>query len=143
MFETYYRDGSVTPDFSKEFVSIFDGWLGTENMDQLDQVTDNEWSRFNTFLGLLMQSYDLYLADRDTGRISPVKDIEEIMTNHAASQGKQASQFTHIVIPELGAVYAEDWDYTSILWHKNKGAVDALEPLIRQAGLFNWSDPGG
>ena len=125
-----------------EFVCIFDGWLGKENNSQLDEVTDIEWSRFNTFLHLLKQNYGLKRADRKTGKVSPIEDIEEVTTSHGASQEKESSQFTQIVIPDLGAVFTEEWDYTWILWHKNNGAVEALAPLIREAGLFNWRDSG-
>ena len=143
MFETYYLDGSVRPEFNKEFVSIFDGWLGKENLDQLDQVTGVEWSRFNTFLDLLKQGYGLYSANLMTGQVRQINDLDTVIVTHEASLEKQSSQFTQIVIPELGALYKEEWDYTWILWHKNNGAVETLDPLIRQAGLFHWSASGG
>ena len=54
---------------------------------------------------------------------------------------KDFSQFTHFVIPELDAVFTEEWDYTWILWHRGNGAVEALAPLVADAGLHHWNDP--
>lgn len=53
---------------------------------------------------------------------------------------KNASQFSWYVIPELDCVLTEDWDYTYILWHRNKKALEAIRPLLSEANLKHFSD---
>ena len=45
MYDTYFLGCSIKEGFDAEFISIFDGWVGQDNLDQLDTVTDLEWSR--------------------------------------------------------------------------------------------------
>ena len=140
MLKTYFYDWDVRPEFNKEFVCIFDGWLGMENLHKLDEVTEVEWSRFNNLLQLLHQNYRLYIADLVSNACSEIEDIEPILMSYKESGDKEYNQFTKIIIPELNAVYTEEWDCTSIIWYKNKGVVEALSPLIKSAGLFHWND---
>ena len=57
MYDDYFTsDGEVRPEFRKEFVSIFSGWLGTANLHKLDEVTEEQWSRFNDLLKALYRS---------------------------------------------------------------------------------------
>ena len=54
MYRDYFNDfWEIKPEFSKEFVSLWSGWLGEESLYKLDDVTENEWERFNTFIKLL------------------------------------------------------------------------------------------
>ena len=140
MFEKYFQDTGVKPGFEKEFVSLFDGWLGTENLHKLDEVTEVEWARSNSLLRQIQQNHRLYIVDLEACVCREINDIDSITGSHKDSMDKEYAQFTKIVIPELDAVYTEEWDYTWILWHKNNGAVEALSSLIMGAGLFHWRD---
>jgi hypothetical protein len=42
MYQSYFEDWEVKADFTKEFVSLWDGWLGDESY-KLDLVTESEW----------------------------------------------------------------------------------------------------
>jgi len=137
---TFFQDLEIKPKFKKEFISIFKGWLGHENLHQLDEVTEVEWARFNAYLRLLHQHYRLCIADLETMSCTDINDIEATIMNHKDSLNKDSSQFTKITIPKLHAVLTEEWDFTWILWHVNNGAVEALSPLIEQADLFHWRD---
>ncbi len=140
MLEKFFLDRAVRPDLDKEFVSIFDGWLGKESIHKLDEVTEGEWLKFNNFLRLLDRKYRLHIASLESHVSTEIHDIVPILESYAENKDKESVQFTKIVIPELDAVYTEEWDYTWILWHKNNGAVEALSPLIMGAGLFHWRD---
>ncbi|MEO9875964.1 MAG: hypothetical protein ABJM26_07715 [Anderseniella sp.] len=139
-FETYFHDTAIKPSFTKEFISIFDGWLGKDNLHQIDDVTEKDWSRFNELLRLLSKNYDLYRVDLGAQCLQKITDIQTVLNTHQESELKQSAEFTTIAIPELNAIYAEDWDCTWILWHMNNGAVETLSPLIDQSGLFHWAD---
>lgn len=140
MFEKYFRNEGVKPGFEKEFVSLFNGWLGMKNLHKLDEVTEVEWERSNSLLRQIHQNHRLYIVDLEARVCREINDAESITGSHKDSMDKEYAQFTKIVIPELNAVYTEEDDYTWILWHKNNGAIEALSPLIKRAGLFHWSD---
>jgi len=140
MLKTYFNDWDVRPEFNKEFVSIFAGWLGKENLYKLDDVTESEWSRFNSLLQLLHQNHGLYIAELSSNTCAKIEDIKTILSSYKESINKPSDQFTKIILPELNAVFTEEWDYTWILWTKNRGAVETLSPLIKDVGLFHWHD---
>ena len=134
-FEYYFE---IKPEFNKEFISLWPGWLGKENSYQLDEVTELEWAKFNSLIRLISKRYQLYLAKWETEDLIKIDVIESTLSNYKDSMNKPSSEFLRYVIPELDCVLTEEWDYTYILWHKNKKVVDELQPSINKAGLYNF-----
>ncbi|MBS1197740.1 MAG: hypothetical protein H6R18_1525 [Proteobacteria bacterium] len=124
----------------KEFVSIFEGWLGVDNLHKLDEVNECDWEKFNRLIVLISEKYSIQLADCERKTCTPVSNVKPILQTFAQALEKDSSLFTKLVIPELDCVLTEDWDYTFIVWHKNNGAVEALKPLFVAAGLYNFHD---
>ncbi len=139
-YNQYFEDCEVKPEFEKEFVSLWSGWLGKENLHKLDEVTEKEWSRFNDLIRLISKKFKVELLDCESESISNVSDIEITLSTYENSKEKSAAEFSNYILPELGCVVSEDWDYTYIIWHKNNGAVEALAPLIDEVGLRHFSD---
>ena len=127
----------VKPDFKKEFVSIFEGWLGSANLHKLDEVGGEDLERFNSLLRLLFRDYTLHAVDLEKGRSEKLECVDAICDSLAQNLNEEYEQFYRLIIPELGAVFTEEWDYTWILWHRDNGAVEALSPLIAEAGLHH------
>lgn len=140
MIDQYFKDYCVKEEFSKEFITLWNGWLGKKNLHKLNEVTQAEWQRFNDLLLELFNRYELFSVNINENICSKVKNPEEIIDSYKVSLNKPYTQFTKIIIPELDAVYSEEWDYTWILWYKNKRALEAFEPLIRKCKLYNFSD---
>ncbi len=141
MYRDYYQDYcEVKPEFNKEFVSLWAGWLGAENYHKLDEVSETEWKKFNEFIKLLSSKFKLQLVDWELESIKTINNIESTISNYEQSMDKEASEFTKYIIPELDCIISEEWDYTYIIWHKNNGAVKALEPYINKAGLYHFKD---
>jgi hypothetical protein len=140
MFVEYFEDWEVKREFVKEFVSIFDGWLGVEKLHELDVVTENEWKKFNALIKQISNRYEVCVVNFESKTCSTVSNVDSILDTYIESMDKEGSQFTSLVIPALNCVLAEHWDYTYIIWHKNNGAIDALKPLIRAAGLYSFRD---
>src|ERR1700712_5616969 len=139
MFGNYFEDWEVKREFTKEFVSVFDGWLGTEELHELDDVTENEWKRFNTLINLISERYEIQVVNCERKTCLPVSNVESVLQTYAAAMEKDSSHFTKLVIPSLDCVLTEEWDYTYIVWHKNNGAVEALKPLVTAAGLYSFN----
>ncbi|WP_241902534.1 hypothetical protein, partial [Enterovibrio norvegicus] len=140
MFSEYFEDWEVKTEYSKEFVSLWSGWLGKENYHKLDEVTENEWSRFNDLLRRLAEDFSFEVVNCELQSLTEVRDINSVLSSYEESMNKDASKFTKLVIPELGCVISEEWDYTYIIWHKNNGAVEALTPYIKAASLESFHD---
>jgi len=138
LYNEYFNDFDVREEFNKEFICIFDGWLGKENYHKLDEVTEKEWFKFDTLVTSVCEKYEVYLVDLSQRTAVRVTDVNTILCTFEQSGEKGSSDFMRLIIPELGAVLTEDWDYTYILWHRNKGAVEALKGLVDQAGLYHF-----
>ncbi len=140
MYSEYFQDWELKPEFEKEFISLFDGWLGKDNLHKLDEVTESEWQRFNTLIKLIFEGYAMALADSQIQSVREFEKIDEVLCTYEESMNKGSEHFTRLVVPELQCVLTEDWDYTYILWHKSNGALEALQPLISKAGLYHWHE---
>jgi len=140
MFDQYFDDWEVKPKFDKEYISLWSGWLGRENLHLLDQVTEEEWSRFNSFLSTISRKYKIGTVDCNSHIVTFPDDIESTLSGYADSMDKDSSLFSKYIIPEIECVITEEEDYTYILWHKNNGAVEALIPHILGSNLLHFSD---
>ncbi|MEX1667802.1 hypothetical protein AB4876_02710 [Zhongshania guokunii] len=140
MFSDYFEAWEVKSEYSKEYVSLWKGWLGQENLHKLDEVTESEWCRFNVLLRSLASDFALEVANCEKQSLTKISDIETVLSSYNQSMDKEPSAFTKFIIPELECVISEEWDYTYIIWHKNNGAVEALSPYIKAASLEHFND---
>lgn len=140
MFSEYFEDWKVRSGYSKEFVSLWRGWLGQENSHNLDEVTEQEWGRFNDLIRRLAEDFTIQAVSCETQSLQKVSEIETILSSYEESMNKESTEFTKLVLPDLGCVISEEWDYTYIIWHKNNGAVEALTPYIKAVNLEHFHD---
>ena len=138
MFNEYFKESEVKPEYSKEFISLWDGWLGKENYHKLDEVTEDEWAQFNSLLRSIAERFSFETVNLEERSLTKVCDIESILLSYEESMNKESLAFIRLVLPELECVISEDWDYTYIIWHKSNGAVESLSPYIRAAGLAHF-----
>ena len=140
MFSTYFKDWEVKPEYKKEFVSLWSGWLGEENNHKLDEVTEIDWANFNNWIRLLSEKFTIELVNFKKQSIEEITDIELVLSTYKESMNKDSSRFLKLVLPELGCVISEEWDYTYIIWHRKNGAIETLTPYIKEAGLKHFHD---
>jgi hypothetical protein len=140
VIEEYFDSFTVKNIYKKEFISIFDGWLGEENLYKIDEVTENEWSRFNCLLKLLFNSYDLYIVNRRENIYNKVTNINSLIMSFEEDMEKSSDDFFKIIIPELDIVLTEEWDYVYILWYKDSKSLKKLEKFIKKSNLFHFND---
>jgi hypothetical protein len=139
MIEDYFLDYEVRPEFNKQFISLWPGWLGTENMHKLDEVTETEWSRFNQLILEIADEFKVGVVDLKTAEVSFLTDIEQALKPYAESMNSSSRDFGRYILPDLDCLLTEEWDYTYILWHKNNGALEKIEPLIKRCELKHFS----
>jgi hypothetical protein len=139
MYHSYFEDWEVKGEFTKEFVSLWGGWLGEES-HKLDLVTENEWARFNGLVKLISQNFVVKLVNCNSEKLLDIENIQDSLANYTESMNKDSSLFSRYVLPELDCVITEEWDYTYIIWHKGNGAVEKLSPLIKKAELKHFAN---
>ena len=142
MFSDYIEieNYEIKPEFEKEFICPWPEWLGIDNLHKLDEVTKDDWAKFNTLVRLISKVYKMALLDCQTQSILDIDDIEKTLSNYEDSMNKDASKFSKYLIPELDCILSEEWDFTYILWHKNGAAIEAIDPFITKAGLYHFHD---
>lgn len=136
----YFDDWEVKEEFTKEFISLWGGWLGREEFHKLDEVTEHEWKRFNQLVELLYSEYEVFAVNYEKETVKKLTNLNGYLPTYEEDMGRGELNFTTLIIPSLNAVLAETWDYTYILYHKCNGAVKALQPLIKKSNLFSFSD---
>jgi hypothetical protein len=136
----YFDNWEVKEEFSQEFISLWDGWLGRDECYKLDEVTEPEWERFNQLVRLLHSEYEMFAVNLGNETINKLEDIDKYLPTYEEDMDRGQMNFSTIIIPSLNAVLAETWDFTYILYHKNNGTVETLKPLIKKSNLFSFSD---
>lgn len=139
MIEDYFLDYEVRPEFNKQFISLWPDWLGKENLHKLDEVTETEWSRFNQLILEIADEFKVGVVDLKTAEVSFLTDIEQALKPYAESMNSSSRDFGRYILPDLDCLLTEEWDYTYILWHKNNGALEKIEPLIKRCELKHFS----
>jgi len=140
MYEKYFIDGDVKPEFRTEYISLWPHWLGKENCHLRDKVTEFEWKRFNSFIEAVSNKFKVGLIDISEEAVNFPSKITSTFSDFHDSQNQDASLFSKYLLPELGCLITEEFDFTYILWHRNNGALEALRPLIIAAELQHFSD---
>lgn len=140
IYEMFFEHGAVRSDFKKEYISLWSGWLGKERLHLLDEVSEEEWQRFNRMLLAAFAAFRMGSVDHSTETVNFPESLEPLLNDHQGSMQKDASQFSQFVIPALDCVITEEWDYTYILWHRDIGALEAIKPLLSRAKLQHFSD---
>jgi len=139
-YDSFFENGEVRAVFRKEYISLWTGWLGKERLHLLDEVSEEEWSRFNLMLLAAFGAFRMGVVNHEAETIEFPAQLRPLLSDHPESMRKDASQFSQFVIPALNCVITEDWDYTYILWHRDTRALEALKPLLSDANLQHFSD---
>ena len=139
VIDHYFKEHEVRPEFQKEFISLWEGWLGPDSYYKLDQVTESDWQRFNDLVRLISERYDVLIVNLANRTCWKATEASQLVQTYEHAMQKESSTFMRIVIPELHCVLAEEWDFTYILWHKDLASVAAISPLIRQARLHHFT----
>ena len=139
-YKDYFFECEAISNFKKEYISLWPGWLGIENLHKLQSVTETDWSKFNTLITTISDSFQVWIPNHEAESLTQVIDIQTTLSSYEESEKKDSSQFSQYLIYELGCVITESWDYTYILWHQDNHAVETIKPFVVSADLFSFRD---
>lgn len=140
IYKVFFEHGEVRPVFRKEYISLWPGWLGKERYHLLDEVSEQEWQRFNRLLTRAFGIFRMGVVNHVAETVKFPARVEPLLSNYREAMRKDASQFLQFVIPALDCVITEEWDYTYILWHRGAEALEAIKPLLSEAKLQHFAD---
>ena len=132
----YFDDWEVKEEFSQQYISLWDGWLGKNEYYKLNEVSKSEWERFNNLIKQLHANFELYAVNLKRQEVTKLIDLDNYLPTLEEDLNREQLEFTTIIVPALKAVLAETWDYTYIIYHTGSEAVKALAPFINANELF-------
>ena len=132
-------------DYQMIFVSVFDHWLTQDEFEphihteDTNELIIRRQKLQNFIVGLFKltpiyswkykKNYRFYLYSFDTlNQILKKCDIQ----NQRGETGRRYD----IILPEFQAVYSEEWDWTNIIWYRDKVIIEPLIELAKESGLF-------
>ena len=139
IYGVFFDHGEVRPEFRKEYISLWPGWLGQERLHLLDEVGEEKWASFNRMLLAAFSVFRMGVVDRAAKTVHFPPQLEPLLSDYREAMQKNASQFSQFVIPALDCVITEEWDYTYILWHRQEESLETIKPLLSEAGLQHFS----
>jgi hypothetical protein len=140
IYKHFFEDGEVRSEFRKEYISLWSGWLGKERLHLFDEVSEDEWLRFNRMLLAAFGAFRMGVVKREAENLDFPAQLEPLLNDYQGTMQKDGSQFSQFVIPALDCVITEEWDHTYILWYRDTVALDAIKPLLVEAKLKHFSD---
>ena len=110
-----------------------------DEIEKLDQVTIKSWKKFNRLVVILNSAFDLFTTDDRVRKLVPISNIHLHLSGYRDDQKKSSSDFSIFVIPELGVILEEHWDYTWLLQYRDQSSLERMASHIKAAGLYHFA----
>ncbi|MEY5047840.1 MAG: hypothetical protein RLZZ175_1199 [Bacteroidota bacterium] len=124
-------------------VSVFDKWLTEEECEIIytkDKTVIADWRlRLETAVTELYNLTNIFLwRNKRHDRISfykpnSLKHLQKVCD--ISNQTWQSGHRYDILLPEFSAYYGEEWDWTNIVWYKDKEKIKPVLEALERAGL--------
>ncbi|WP_020413311.1 hypothetical protein [Microbulbifer variabilis] len=118
-------------------VAVFDHWLTRGEYCEDRPSKDEDQIRFNLLMG--EETELINFRFRGSG-IRPYPLFREFTSDESKesyiqSRGYSSKNFRRLVLPDLGAVYFESWDYTNVFYLRDVKASIKIEEWARRVGV--------
>ncbi len=139
-------------DYEMIFVSIFDHWLTMDEFESNIHTEDSlilteRRTKLITFLKELFYLATTFKVNKIDGKkieFSSFENVDEIVEYcNIEEQNGECGQRYDIIIPEYQAIYSEEWDWTNIIWFRNKSLIKPIIDLVQKNGLYTLTKGGG
>ena len=133
-----YNFAHIRETFDRKHISIFNAPLGEKNLYKLDEVTENDFNKFNNLLNLLFTKYELFSIENNNCQL--IQDITTLTVTFDEHGKKSSNDFIKIMIPELNIFLTEEWDYVYTLLCEDATKIQFLLNFIKESKLFIWEN---
>ena len=131
--------------YHRIFISVFDHWLSaTDSTNQIfidDDLEELKGRRkkFRDFIEEVNSLTTIYIWRYKRHRrfhVQKPASLKDVLRkcdfNNLWSQSGRRYGF---LLPEFSAIYAEEWDWTNIIWHTDQEKIEPLLNVAQKAGL--------
>ncbi len=138
--DTFIESGT----YKKIFISIFDHWLSFDEADQMCVDEDlvelkNRREKFRNFIVEINNKTELYswkYKRHYRFHIQKPVTLKDVLRKcDFDNLWSQSGQRYSFLIPEYSAVYAEEWDWTNIIWFTERKKIEPLLDIAKKVGL--------
>ncbi len=132
--------------YKKIFISVFKHWLSNEEADNQIFIDEDlvelkrRRQKFKDFIEEINDKTELYTwkyKRHDRFHIQKPASLKDVLRkcdfNNLWSQSGQRYSF---LLPEYAAVYAEEWDWTNIIWYTDREKIEPLLVMAKKVGLY-------
>ena len=132
-------------DYQMIFVSVFDHWLTQDEFEPHIHTEDpkeiaerrNKLQSFIQGLFNLTPTFTWKTKRNNRFFIYPLETENQILNKcEIQNQHGETGQRYDIILPELKAVYSEEWDWTNIIWFRDREKIKHLIELAEKSGLY-------
>lgn len=132
-------------DYQMIFVSVFDHWLTQDEFqpeihtEDPKEIAERRYKLQNFIIGLFNITPTFTWKRKRNNRIFLYRlETEKQILIKCAIQNQhgETGQRYDIILPELRAVYSEEWDWTNIVWFKDQAKIQPLIELAEKSGLY-------
>ena len=88
IYDVFFEHGEVRPDFGKEYISLWSGWLGKERLHLLDEVSEDKWLRFNRMLLAAFEAFRIGVANHAYEIVEFLARLEPLLSDYQESMRK-------------------------------------------------------
>lgn len=132
-------------DYKMIFVSVFDHWLTQDEFGPAIHTEDSKEiaqrrGKLKYFIAELLNmtpTYSWKIKRKNRFFLYPIQSLKQILNICKINiQHGESGQRYDIILPELQAVYSEEWDWTNIIWFRDQEKVKPLIELAEKSGLY-------
>ena len=131
--------------YKKVFICVFDHWLSNEEADTQIFIDDDlvelksRRQKFKDFIEEINNKTELFSWRHKRHyrfHIQKPESLKDVLRkcdfdNLWSQSGRRYS----FLLPEYSAVYAEEWDWTNIIWYTDREKIEPLLETAKKVGL--------
>jgi hypothetical protein len=132
--------------YKKVFICVFDHWLSNEEANEQIFIDENlvelnsRRKKFKDFIEEINSKTELFswrYKRHYRFHIQKPESLKDVLRkcdfdNLCSQSGRRYS----FLLPEYSAVYAEEWDWTNIIWYTDSEKIEPLLETAKKVGLY-------
>ncbi len=145
------RDDSILENgtYKLIFISVFDHWLNDDYdlifVDNNLEELNSRRQKFKNFITEVYKQTELYswkFKRHHRIYFQKPESLKDILRKcNFENQWSEQGQRYSFLIPEYDAVYQEEFDWTNIIWYRERGKIEPLLQTAKKAGLHILEKP--
>lgn len=131
--------------YKKVFVSVFDQWLSNEEANKQIFIDEElvelncRRQKFKDYIEAINSKTEIFswrYKRQYRLHIQKPKSVKDVLRKcDFDNLWSQSGQRYSFLIPEYSAIYAEEWDWTNIIWYTERKKIEPILEAAKKVGL--------